>query len=243
MSYAKIPSKGYGAHDGEMQRLFKHFGFEDIDAVHFGKDDVGLDCIFYGATANVRVTWDESADTWYFGQDAYGPDVYFYGDTTSCYGIWDASEIMFKSLATFTADAQIATYDHRIESRTTYNTAITSGKIVSGIYLRVAGSGNINSGAFLWPLWIDSSGTGTNNGTYWMARFSVQSGGLAPNAYIQFQSASPGVAHLFELAGNVAPWRSGGTSCTDSGDTDPVGTVAIEDPTGTTRYIRVWAAR
>lgn len=91
MGYGKVPPKKYGSHDGEMQRLFHHCGWEDIDAVHYGKDDQGLDCVWYGATASTYVWWDESTDTWYFGQDDYGPDVYFYGATASTYTWWDAS--------------------------------------------------------------------------------------------------------------------------------------------------------
>jgi len=62
MPYAENPSKGYGSHDGEMGRLFKHAGWEDIDAVHYGKDDNGLDCKWFGATSGVYMLWDESAD-------------------------------------------------------------------------------------------------------------------------------------------------------------------------------------
>ena len=87
----------------------------------------------------------------------------------------------------------------------------------------------------MFPLWVDSSGTGTNNGTYYMARFSVQEGGLLPNAYIQFQSASPGVEHAFRWAGNVAPISAGGT-----GDFTFSGTqkkIAVQMPDGNTYYL------
>jgi len=62
MGYADIPGKVYGAHDGEMARLFKTAGWENIDAVHFGKDDDGLDAKFFGATSTSYFEWDESAD-------------------------------------------------------------------------------------------------------------------------------------------------------------------------------------
>jgi len=63
MGYADIPGKTYGAHDGEMARLFKTAGWENIDAVHYGKDDDGLDCKFFGATSGNYLLWDESANT------------------------------------------------------------------------------------------------------------------------------------------------------------------------------------
>jgi len=83
-----------------MARLFKTAGWENVDAVHYGKDDDGLDCVWYGATASTYVWWDESADTWYFGQDDYGADVYFYGATSGCYLLWDASEDLLSQVVT-----------------------------------------------------------------------------------------------------------------------------------------------
>lgn len=144
---------------------------------------------------------------------------------------------------TYSAAADIGTYATLIDATATYNTAVTTGKYPSNVYIGIAGASNIDSGGHMFPLWIDSSGTGTNSGTYYMARFSVQAGGLLPNAYIQFQAASPGVEHAFRFAGDVAPWGSGGSDCTASGSTDPRGTIAVQEPDGTTVYIRCWDAK
>jgi len=146
MGYADIPGKTYGAHDGEMARLFKTAGWENIDAVHYGKDDDGLDCVWYGATASTYVWWDESADTWYFGQSDYGPDVYMYGATANNYLLWDASDDalelvnttkkVFDITSTLTGAAAVDTAKITITDSTT----VASGSVI-GLYIAHTSSG------------------------------------------------------------------------------------------------------
>ncbi len=137
----------------------------------------------------------------------------------------------------------IGTYNDMIGMNLTVSTALTTGTYTDILFIGHYGASNIDSGAFYFPLWIDINGSGTNSGTFYMARFSVQSSAPMPTAYIQFQSASPGPTHLFEIAGDFAPWTSGGTDCSASSSTDPRGTISIREPDGTTCYIRVWTAK
>ena len=171
-------------------------------------------------------------------------DVFFYGDLTSSYVQWDASEDRLIVQNTFAADGDVSSYEYGQYNGMAFNTAITTGKIVSGMKVAMEGTADYDSGALVFPLWIDIQNTGTNNAAaFYMARFSVQSGACLPNAYIQFQTASPGVEWLFAVDGNVAPYTAGGTDCTASGATDPKGTLAVRVPDGSTAYIRVWAAK
>ena len=141
-------------------------------------------------------------------------------------------------------DTGSGTYVDAYGINITMTTQVVSGKYFDALFVGIiGGSGGIASGGAMFLFWLDVNGGGTNSGTFYMARFSVQAGAMKPNAYIQFQTASPGVEHLFRLAGDVAPWASGGSDCTASGATDPRGTIAIQEPDGTTVYIRCWNAK
>ncbi len=143
-----------------------------------------------------------------------------------------------KTFATF------GTYNDLFGMNLTMDVALTTGKYLDILYIGHYGTGNIDSGAQYYPLWVDISGSGTNNsGKFYMAKFSRQAGAPIPDCYIQFQSASPGIEHLFILTGDVAPWAAGGSDCQASSTTDPRGTIAIREPDGTTVYIRCWDAK
>lgn len=144
---------------------------------------------------------------------------------------------------TYSAAADIDTYQDTVCIENTLSTALTTGKYLDSLYIGVFGASNINSGGSLYSLWVDSQGTGTNSGVYYMARFSVQAGGLLPTAYIQFQTASPGFAYAFAFDGALPPVEAGGTDCTASGATDPAYTIAVRTPNGSAGYLRVWAAK
>ncbi len=137
----------------------------------------------------------------------------------------------------------IGTYNDLVGINLTVSTDLTTGTYTDILYIGHYGSSNVDSGAQYYPLWIDLNGSGTNSGTMYMAKFSRQSGALIPNTYIQFQTASPGIEHLFWLTGDVAPWAAGGSDCSASSSTDPRGTIAVREPDGTTVYIRCWDAK
>lgn len=150
MGYGELQPRAYGTHDGEMERLFHHIGAEDIDAVHFGFDDNGLDCKFFGATASKYVLWDESADTWYFGQDDVGIDVKFFGASGSSYMEWDESEDQFNVVVSssravtgedygisVTYGGTLSSADSVVGVNVAITTAGTAGTWVSGIYAKV----------------------------------------------------------------------------------------------------------
>lgn len=144
----------------------------------------------------------------------------------------------------YTEETGAGTYIDAYGINITMTTQVPASSYFDALFVGiVGGTGGIASGGVMYLLWVDVNGGGTNSGLFYLARFSVQSGSMIPNAYLQFQSASPGVEHLFRLAGNFAPWADGGTDCTASGATDPRGTVAIQEPDGTTVYIRCWDAK
>jgi len=137
MPYGSSIPKGYGADDGEMRRLFKHSGWEDIDSVVYGEDDHGLDCKWYGATASKYVLWDESADTWYFGVDDTGIDVKFFGATTGAYLMWDESAD--RVLVVGTSSRAISGEEYLMNM--TYGGTCSSGDSMVALNINVTPSG------------------------------------------------------------------------------------------------------
>jgi len=170
--------------------------------------------------------------------DKYIPLSSAEGTYTTAYPI-----VSTNTLSVSKTYSSVDTYNDMVGMNLTLSTDLTTGKYLDILYMGHYGASNVDSGASYYPLWIDITGTGTNSGVFYMARFSVQAAAMIPNAYIQFQTASPGVEYLFAIDGNVAPYASGGTDCTASGATDPKGTIAVRLPDGNAGYIRVWTAK
>jgi len=122
---------------------------------------------------------------------------------------------------------------------------VPGAKYASALNVRIIGAGDVASTGQLYGLWVDSAGTAAAiGGTFYMARYSVQAGAAIPTAYMQFQTADPGVTYAFAFVNNnaIPPCTAGGTDCTASGATDPTYTIAVQTPDGAAGYIRVWAA-
>ena len=122
---------------------------------------------------------------------------------------------------------------------------VPAAKYASAFNIRITGAGDVASTGQLYGLWVDSAGTAAAiGGAFYMARYSVQAGAAIPTAYMQFQTADPGVTYAFAFVNNTAipPCTAGGTDCTASAATDPTYTIAVQTPDGAAGYIRVWAA-
>jgi len=122
---------------------------------------------------------------------------------------------------------------------------VPGAKYASALNVRIIGASDVASTGQLYGLWVDSAGTAAAiGGTFYMARYSVQAGAAIPTAYMQFQTADPGVTYAFAFVNNnaIPPCTAGGTDCTASGATDPTYTIAVQTPNGNPGYIRVWAA-
>lgn len=112
---------------------------------------------------------------------------------------------------------------------------VPSGKYASALNVRIIGASDVASTGQLYGLWVDSAGTGAAaGGEFYMGRFSVQSGASIPTAYMEFQSADPGVTYLFAFSSANAPCVAGGTGTTY--------TIAVRTPDNAVGYIRVFAA-
>jgi hypothetical protein len=76
----------------EQSEKFKLTGTSSfIGALSVGINDVGHDVVFYGATAGVKLHWDESADALYIGESSgnLGADFAVYGKTAGYKLHWD----------------------------------------------------------------------------------------------------------------------------------------------------------
>lgn len=94
MGYNTFAAKAYGAHDGDLARLFHFVTGEPIDSVTLGQDDKGYDFTFFGATSGSKALWDESADEMYFdGADLWlkDGDQLEFGDSSDVVVDWTST--------------------------------------------------------------------------------------------------------------------------------------------------------
>lgn len=115
---------------------------------------------------------------------------------------------------------------------------VPDGKYLSALNVRITGASDVASGGTLYGLWVDSAGTAAAiGGTFYMARFSVQASAARPTAYIQFQTADPGVTYAFAFANNTAV-----PPCIASSTGGATYSIAVQQPDGVVGYLRLYAA-
>lgn len=175
-----------------------------------------------------------------FGKDDYGADVKMFADDASSYLLWDASAGRLVVYNVFDAAGDIATYQYASYFGMVFNTPATSGKYIAGVKVAVEGAEDFESGAAVWPIWIDYQGTGnpTNSSTSDAAvRISIQAGAHIPDTFFALQTTASGVPHLFKLiTGEAPPWSTAGIAGTLGGT---VAKISIE--LGGTEYFLVAA--
>jgi len=224
MPYGSSIPKGYGADDGEMRRLFKHSGWEDIDSVVYGEDDHGLDCKFFGATSGKYALWDESADTFYLtctvdidgtvtvGVDDTGYDVKFFGATSGAYFEYDESADRANIVRTSAA----ITGTLRSLNISQTMTGASTANVVEALYVKV--TADVKTGAWANAIVgaIDYSTSGAAHGmaAAICAELTLPNSSLARGALYCFDMyMSIGASSSWASAGPVAfmKFEAGGT--------------------------------
>jgi len=221
---------------------------------------LGADYVQVGDTANdVNFAW-KGDTTGTFTLDAGAHTLALTGVATSTDGniaITGTGKATITSTGDYTSPPFVVTrtfvtadFDQTYHAAARVNLDLTNdvpaAKYASALNVRIIGASDVASTGQLYGLWVDSAGTAAAiGGTFYMARYSVQAGAAIPTAYMQFQTADPGVTYAFAFVNNAAipPCTSGGSDCTASGATDPTYTIAVQTPDGAAGYIRVWAAK
>lgn len=133
-------------------------------------------------------------------------DVYIYGGLASSYLFWDASEDRFVVQNTFAADGNVSTYEYGQYIGMAFNTAITTGKYIAGLKIAMEGTGNYDSGAQVYPLWIDFQNIGTNSTAHCShIMLQAQASACLPDCFIKTHVASPGVPHFVKFTQDFLP--------------------------------------
>lgn len=152
-------------------------------------------------------------------------------------GTGDYTSPAFSVTRTFVTSDFDQTYHAAARVNLDLTNDVPVAKYASAFNIRIIGAADVASGGQLYGLWVDSAGTAAAiGGDFYMARYSVQAGAAIPTAYMQFQTADPGVTYAFAFVNNdgVGPCKAGGTGSTY--------TIAVRTPDGNPGYIRVFAA-
>ena len=142
-----------------------------------------------------------------------GGNILFYGDLANMYVKYDSDINRLTIQKTWAAASGIEAYDYAQYIGLAYNDDIPTGKYIAGLKIAMEGSGDYDSGASIYPLWIDFQNIGTNNTALCShILLQAQSSACLPNSYFYFHVASPGVPYLFKAQAALAPGESAGDS-------------------------------